>query len=77
MLQIFGTALSREQMKNVKGGVMALEMVDDGDGRGYCGGMCNGVLGKWDYVGLVSEGACLQDIQTYCQTGHGYCTLCV
>lgn len=55
--------LSRAEMKNVLGGSVT-------------GGYCIGSTGSWNYVNSgVSPSQCSADIQKYCSSGHGGCTI--
>ncbi len=66
MLQNFGTALSREQMKMVKGGVEQQEL-SDGNSTYEC--QCVGV-GRW--TGSYPDLATAQsDMMLYCSNGGG------
>jgi hypothetical protein len=64
-------ALTREQMKNIKGGVAE---------QLYSGGYCTNaagqkIAGAWTYTnGPVVVSVCTKDISTYCASGSGGCT---
>jgi hypothetical protein len=63
----FGTPLTRNEMKNVLGGVAAQCQTS-------CS--CTGSAGAWTYTSHnpIPTSVLVSDIQTYCPTGYGTCS---
>ncbi|HYF29549.1 MAG TPA: hypothetical protein VD993_00370 [Chitinophagaceae bacterium] len=68
--QTLGKPLSRQEQKSIRG-----SGEDDDPGGGACYGTCIGSVGCWSYNEPVSWSTCLQDIQTYCSSGSGTCSV--
>ena len=68
-------SLSRDELKEVRGGVD--DSLDNGDGSGggpsVRRGVCSGSVGAWTYTSPVWYITCWNDIDTYCSSRSGYC----
>ncbi len=67
-------ALTREDLKSVKGGVVDDDFEEPGGGGpSVRRGVCSGSVGEWTYSSPVWYITCWNDIDTYCPTRSGYC----
>jgi len=66
-LKSLGKILTKNEQKNLLGGL-------EEEGGGANSGICIGSVGCWHYYSTVPYSVCVADIQTYCSSGHGWCS---